>query len=63
MTIKTTRDGKKHFCPYCSHRFSSSRVLGCHVKYCLEKNHKKSVLLLEENKYANFQYSKRLTKA
>ena len=63
MTNKTKHHVKKYFCRYCLQCFSSSRVIECHVKYCLAINHKKSDLLPEEAKHVNFQNSKRLTKA
>ena len=57
MANKTEYHGKKHF----SQCFSRSRVLEYHVKNYLAINHTKSILLPEENEYANFQNFKRLT--
>ena len=64
MTNKARLDRKKkHFCWYCLQCFSKSKVLDCHVKYCLAINPTKSVLIPQENEYVNFQNFNRSTKA
>ena len=63
MTDKTKHHGEQHFCRDCLQRFSSSRVLECHIADYLRINHKILVLLLEENECVNFQNFEKLTKA
>ena len=47
MTDKTKHHGEHHFCRDCLQRFSSSRVLECHITDYLPINHKILVLLLK----------------
>ena len=53
----------KHFYRHFLQCFSSSKVLSCHTKNCLEINQTKSGLIPEESAYINFQNFKRLTEA
>ena len=59
MTNKTKHYGEKHFCQHCLQCLSNSKVT---FKKGLAINHTKSVLLLEENEYINFQSFQRLEK-
>ena len=55
MYDHTLHHGRKHFCRYCLHAFSTEERLKINIKYCFKINGKQRIIISKKVEYVKFK--------
>ena len=55
--------GRKHFCRYCLHAFSTEEILKNHIKDCFKINAKQRTIMPRKGEFVNFKNNERIIKS
>ena len=55
--------GRKHFCRYCLHAFSTEEILKRHIKDCFKINDKQTIKIPKKGEYVKFKNIERKIKS